>query len=84
MSDDKLAIYELRPWPHGRGYDLTSEALPFGTLWCEEAEFAISYAKFYSQLTGCEVRVFDSKDELVETRTSPPRANGAESCNCAH
>jgi hypothetical protein len=70
MSDRSAAIYELRPWPDGRGYDLISEALPFGTLWCEEAEFAISYAKFYSQLTGCEVHVFNSAGELVETRKS--------------
>jgi hypothetical protein len=70
MSDAKAVIYELRPWPDGRGYDLISDALPFGTLWCEEVEFAITYAKFYSQLTGCEVRVFNLKGELVETRAS--------------
>jgi hypothetical protein len=70
VSHQGPAIYELRPWPDGRGYDLTSEALPFGTLWCEDAEFAISYAKFYSQPTGCEIHVFNSAGDLVETRKS--------------
>jgi hypothetical protein len=71
------AIYELRPRPDGRGYNLTSDSLPFGILWYQDREFAISYAKFYSQLTGCEVRIFNAKGELLETRTADaaPRKN---------
>ena len=72
MSDKTPALYELRPRLDGRGFDLTSEALPFGTLWYEDPRFAVSYTKFYSQLTGCEVRVFNAKGELIETQTANP------------
>src|SRR5438094_5169901 len=73
------AIYELRPRLDGRGYNLTSDSLPFGTLWYEDPEFAVSYAKFYSQLNGCEIHLFNAKGELVETRTS----NEADASNRA-
>ena len=66
------SIYELRPRLDGLGHDLTSEALPFGTLWYEDPEFAVCYATFFSQLNGCEVQVFNAKGELVEKRTADP------------
>jgi hypothetical protein len=72
MPGASSAIYELRPRLDGRGFDLTSEELPFGTLWYEDPEFAISYAKYFSKLSGCEVRVFNAKGELLETRKLTP------------
>ena len=75
MSDHNArAIYELRPRPDGCGYNLTSDALPFGILSYREAEFAIRYAKYYSQLTGCEVRVFNVAGQLVKTTTAEATA----------
>ena len=32
-----------------RGFDLISDALPFGRLWYTEASDAIGYAEFYSR-----------------------------------
>ena len=73
MSGKSPAIYQLRPRLDGRGYDLTSDALPFGTLWYEDPEFAMCYAKIYSQLNGCEVHLFNARGELIETRTADAR-----------
>ena len=47
-----LNVYEVRPRTDKRGFDLISDALPFGALWYAEPS-AISnaggYAKFYSR-----------------------------------
>jgi hypothetical protein len=77
VSRTMLAIYELRPRLDGRGYNLTSDSLPFGTLWYQEPELA---TPFYSQLTGCEVRVSNAKGELIERRTADGKLNGAIGC----
>jgi hypothetical protein len=54
----------------GRGFDLISDALPFGRLWYAEAEAAIGYAKFYSWSHAVLVRVFDQSGALIETHES--------------
>jgi hypothetical protein len=44
-----MDVYEVRPRKDHRGVDLTSDALPFGTLWYTEPDAisnAIDYAKF--------------------------------------
>jgi len=41
-------VYEVRPRADKRGFDLISEALPFGRLWYTKPDDAIGYAKFYS------------------------------------
>jgi hypothetical protein len=38
--------YEVRPRADKRGFDLISEALPFGKLWYCKADDAVGYAKF--------------------------------------
>jgi hypothetical protein len=63
-------IYEVRPRADKRGFDLTSEALPFGRLWYHEPNDAIGYAKFYSRSNAVVVRVFDESGVLVETHES--------------
>jgi hypothetical protein len=40
--------YEIRPRKDKRGFDLISDALPFGRLWYTEIPHAIGYAKFRS------------------------------------
>jgi hypothetical protein len=49
-------IYEIRPRADHRGFDLISDALPFGRLYGEPdaASNAIGYAKFY---TRCDPRL---------------------------
>lgn len=44
-----MHIYELRPRKDRRGFDLISEALPFGRLWYQDAQAAVGYAKFFSR-----------------------------------
>jgi hypothetical protein len=54
-----MHIYEVRPRRDKRGFDLISDALPFGRLWYGRAEDAIGYAKFYSRSHAMIVRVLD-------------------------
>jgi hypothetical protein len=54
--------YEVRPRKDHRGFDLISDALPFGGLWYGEPNAisnAIGYAKFYSRSHPVVIRVFD-------------------------
>jgi hypothetical protein len=49
-----LYIYEIRPRKDRRGFDLISDALPFGRLWYGEPNAignAIGYATHYSPVT---------------------------------
>jgi hypothetical protein len=65
-----MHIYEVRPRRYKRGFDLISDALPFGWLWYCQAEDAIGYAKFYSRSHALIVRVFDQSGALIETHES--------------
>jgi hypothetical protein len=50
-----MHIYEVRPRKDKRGFDLISDALPFGRLWYGEPDAitnAIGYAKFFSRSHG--------------------------------
>jgi len=42
-------LYEVPARKDKRGFDLISDALPFGRLWYDEAKNAVGYAKFYSR-----------------------------------
>jgi hypothetical protein len=61
-------VYEIRPRADRRGFNLISEALPFGRLWYNDAEAAISYAAFFSRSKDIEIRVFNDSGTLIETR----------------
>ena len=65
-----MHIYEVRPRRDKRGFDLISDALPFGRLWYGLAEDAVGYAKFYSRSHAMIVRVFDESGGLIETHES--------------
>ena len=57
-----MHVYEVRPRNDRRGFDLISEALPFGRPWYAKPNAvsnAISYAKFYSRLYDTVIRVYD-------------------------
>ena len=60
-------VYEIRPRKDRRGFDLISDALPFGQLWYERAEDAIGYAKFFSRSHEAVIRVYDEASVVVET-----------------
>ena len=63
-------VYEVRPRADKRGFDLISEALPFGKLWYCKSGDAIGYAKFYSRSHMAVVRVFDDSGALIKTHQS--------------
>jgi hypothetical protein len=57
---------------HGdkRGFDLISDALPFGRLWYAEpnaASNAVDYAKFRSRSHRAVIRVDDGAGNVIET-----------------
>ena len=62
--------YEVRPREDKRGFNLISDALPFGRLWYGEPDAisnAIGYAKFYSRSHDAVIRVYDAVGNVVET-----------------
>ena len=44
-----MHVYEVRPRKDKRGFDLISDALPFGRLWYTKPDDAVEYAKFFSR-----------------------------------
>jgi hypothetical protein len=61
-------IYEVRPRKDHRGFDLISDALPFGRLWYTEIPpHAIGYAKFRSRSRDAVIRVYDDVGNVMET-----------------
>jgi hypothetical protein len=65
-----MDVYEVRPRKDKRGFDLISDALPFGRLWYAEPNAvsnAINYAKFFSRLHDAVIRVYDAAGNVIET-----------------
>ena len=60
-------VYEIRPRKDRRGFDLISDALPFGRLWYTEIPQAIGYAQFYSRSHHVVIRVYDDAGNVMET-----------------
>jgi hypothetical protein len=63
-------IYEVRPRHDKRGFDLISDALPFGRLWYGEPNSvanAIGYAAHYSRSLHPVIRVYDAAGNVIET-----------------
>jgi hypothetical protein len=56
-----LHACEIRPRKDHRGFDLISDALPFGRLW-------IGYAKFRSRSHDAVIRVYDEAGNVIETQ----------------
>ena len=60
-------VYEVRARKAHRGFDLISDALPFGRLWYTQVPHATSYAKFYSRSHDAVIRVYDDVGNVIET-----------------
>jgi hypothetical protein len=63
-------VYEVRPRKDKRGFDLISDALPFGRLWYGEPDAvnnAVGYAKFFSRSHNAVIRVYDATGNVIET-----------------
>ena len=64
-----MHAYEVRPRKDKRGFDLLSDALPFGRLWYGEpnaATNAIGYAMHYSRSHDAVIRVYDDAGNVIE------------------
>jgi hypothetical protein len=64
---ERVHFYEIRPRKDRRGYDLISDALPFGRLWYTEILHAIGYAEFRSRSYDAVIRVYDDAGNVIET-----------------
>ena len=62
-----MYVSEVRPRKDRRGFDLVSDALPFGRLWYTEIPHAIGYAKFRSRSHHALIRVYDEAGNVIET-----------------
>src|SRR5881409_2917700 len=65
-----MHVYEVRPRKDKRGFDLISDALPFGRLWYGEpdaASNAVDYAKFRSRSHDAVIGVYDEAGNVIET-----------------
>ncbi len=81
-------VYEIRPRADRRGFELISDALPFGSLWSAEpnaASSAINYATFFSRSHDAVIRVYDQAGNVIEvgehknrTALSDKRSGGHE------
>jgi len=61
-----MHVYEVRPRGDKRGFDLISDALPFGCLWYTKIPHAIGHAKFRSRSHDAVIRVYDAAGNLIE------------------
>ena len=63
-------LYEVRPRKDKRGFDLISDALPFGRLWYGEPNAisnAVGYAMHNSRSADAVIRVYDEAGNVIET-----------------
>jgi hypothetical protein len=60
-------IYEVRPRKDKRGFDLISDALPFGRLWYTKPDDPVDYARFFSRSHGAVIRVYNDAGNAIET-----------------
>ena len=63
-------VYEVRPRKDRRGFDLISDALPFGRLWYggpNAVSNAIGYAMHDSRSADAVIRVYDAADNVIAT-----------------
>jgi hypothetical protein len=63
-------LYEVRPRKDGRGFDLISDALPFGRLWYDGPNAvtnATGYAMHDSRSSDAVIRVYDEVGNVIET-----------------
>ena len=65
-----MHVYEIRLRKDKRGFDLISDALPFGRLWYGEPNAvsnAIGYAEHRSRSHRAVIRVYDSAGNVIKT-----------------
>ena len=66
-----MKIDEVHPRKDHRGFDLISDALPFGRLWYGEpnaSSNAIDYSKFRGRSHDAVIRVYDQASNVIVTQ----------------
>ena len=61
-----MHVYEVRPRKDHRGFDLISDALPFGRLWYLKVADAIAYAKHRSRAHDAVIHIYDEAGKEIE------------------
>ena len=62
-----MHAYRVCPRKDKRGFDLISDALPFGCLWYTQVSHAIGYAEFRSCSCNAVIRVYDEAGAVIQT-----------------
>lgn len=63
-------VYEVRPRKDKRGFNLISDALPFGRLWYagpNAVANAVGYAEHRSRSHDSVIRVYDEAGNVIQT-----------------
>jgi hypothetical protein len=68
------AFLRSGPRKDKRGFDLISDALPFGRLWYGELDAIRHGAKFHSRSHRAVIRVYDAPGNVIQTH-EPPSAS---------
>ena len=72
VTETDKVVFEIRPRQRKDGFTLTSEALLY-PLWYTTLNQALSYARFITRYEGCQIRVFDGEDRLIDLIETDPR-----------
>jgi hypothetical protein len=70
-STISVHVYEIRPRADKHGFDLISDALPYGPLWYRGPNAirdAIGHVKFYSRSHDAVIRIYDAAGNVIETQ----------------
>jgi hypothetical protein len=61
--------YEVRPRKDKRGFDLISDAVPFGRLWYLKIGDAIEYTRHRSRVHDAVIHVYDAAGKLIDVHS---------------
>jgi len=82
-----MHVYEVRPRKDKRGFDLISDALPFGCLWYagpDAVANAIGYAEHRSRSYVAVIRVYDESGNVIETHEHAPASSKSGEFSSRH
>jgi hypothetical protein len=71
-----MHVYEVRPRKDRRGFDLISDALPFGRLWYDGPNAvtnATGYAMHDSRSADAVIRVYDEAGNVIQAQRAHRR-----------
>jgi hypothetical protein len=66
----EIDYYRIRPRKERNGWNLESDRLSHGTLWYQNENDALGYAKWNSRVNGCRIEILDEQNQIVRTEES--------------